>query len=375
MVENYLGAPAPENAMQATQMGLGDTIVEAFITIFLRGKFFALFSFLFGLSFFIQMDKAHMQGRDFKGRFLWRLIILLVIGYLHHLFYRGDILTIYAILGIFLIPFYTINNKVILGFVVLLFFGMGRYLGFLMTQGDSFFFNEPVLPQSADVITYFDIIKNGTLKEVIVSNATQGHLMKADFQLGVFGRGYLTFGFFLLGLLVGRTHFFQNFMDKRKLVRKILWWSLLLFVVSIGLTAFIFIQLGENARFDNWLAMFGLTAFDLNNIAMTFVITCLFVLAYGTVRGGAFLRKFNAYGRMALTNYVFQSLIGTFILFGWGLDYLGELRSVYTLLIAVVLILVQMGLSNWWLRKFYYGPLEWLWRSLTYFKWYPIKKV
>ena len=139
VVENYVGAPTPENTMQLTHQGIADNILDGFIFLFLRGKFFALFSFLFGLSFFIQMDRANAKGSDFRLRFLWRLFILLAIGFLHHLFYRGDILTIYAVLGIFLIPFYKMSNKWILGVAAILFLGLGRYIVFVLTNGDNLF--------------------------------------------------------------------------------------------------------------------------------------------------------------------------------------------------------------------------------------------
>ncbi|MGB5821385.1 MAG: DUF418 domain-containing protein [Saonia sp.] len=374
VVENYVGAPTPENAMNATHAGIPDYIVDGFIGLFLRGKFFALFSFLFGLSFFIQMENAHSKGANFGLRFLWRLLILLGIGYLHHLFYRGDILTVYAVLGILLIPFYKVDNKWILGLAALLFLGIGRYVVFLFTQGENLFIPGEFTPDSPVVVHYFDRIKDGTLGAVLQSNAYEGLLMKMDFQLGIFSRGYLTFGFFLLGLLVGRIKFFQNFMQRKKLVKKVLIWSSIGFVVSLGFVAIIFSQLGPNVTFDNWFAILGLTAFDLNNIAMTFIILALFVISYRTVKGKRWLHKFAPYGRMALTNYFFQSIIGTFLFFGWGLGYLGELRNVYTFLIALVIIAVQMLISTWWLKRFHYGPLEWLWRSLTYFKWYPLKR-
>ncbi|MGB5646574.1 MAG: hypothetical protein WBM55_05595, partial [Muriicola sp.] len=111
MVENYIGAPFPEGTMEATHQGPLDYVVDGFILLFLRGKFFALFSFLFGLSFFIQMDKARRGGMDFRMRFLWRLMILLAIGFAHSLFYRGDILTIYALLGVLLIPCYKLKDR------------------------------------------------------------------------------------------------------------------------------------------------------------------------------------------------------------------------------------------------------------------------
>ncbi len=372
MVENYVGAPVPEGAMDAARAGIPDYIVDGFVFLFLRGKFFALFSFLFGLSFFIQMDSAHNRGEDFRLRFLWRLVLLFGIGYVHHLFYRGDILTIYAVIGLFLIPFYKTPTKYILAICGLLFLGLGRYLVFAVNGSDNLFMQGEFSPSSPEIIAYYETIKNGGIWEVFKSNATEGQLMKMDFQLGIFSRGYLTFGFFLFGLIVGRMQFFKNFLEQRKLTLKVMWWSLGIFITSIALTALIFAPMGPNVTFDNWRAMLGLSAVDLNNIGMTGIILAGFVLLYSKVRAGKFLSSFAPYGRMALTNYVAQSLIGTFILYGWGLGYLGELRNIYTFLIALLLIAIQMLASSWWLKRFYYGPLEWLWRSLTHAKVYPL---
>ncbi|NAS13633.1 DUF418 domain-containing protein [Poritiphilus flavus] len=374
IVENYVGAPTPEGAMEATHQGIADNIVDGFIFLLLRGKFFALFSFLFGLSFFLQMDSAYDRGEDFRARFFWRLMLLLGIGYLHHMFYRGDILTIYAVLGIFLIPFYKVSNKWLIALASLLFIGVGRFVIFAIFKDANLFFPGELTPASPLIANYFEILKTGTIQEVFYSNATEGHLMKADFQLGIFGRAYLTLGFFLLGLMVGRLGLFKNFIEHKKLVKNVLLWSIALFVVSIGLTILAFANLGPEVTFDNWLAMIGLTALDLNNIAMTFIILSLFVICYRMKKPRKWLSKFAPYGRMALSNYVFQSIAGTFLFFGWGLGYLGEIRNSYTFLIALGIIVVQMLLSKWWLRYFYYGPLEWIWRSLTYFRRYPFRK-
>src|SRR5210317_391222 len=110
MVEQYIAGPHPEGFMEGVN-GLPDQIIQGLITIFFTGKFFALFSILFGLSFSIQMESAENKGQKFAGRFIWRALLLFVIGYVHQLFYRGDILTIYAVLAPFLIPFYKISNK------------------------------------------------------------------------------------------------------------------------------------------------------------------------------------------------------------------------------------------------------------------------
>ncbi|TMU56415.1 DUF418 domain-containing protein [Flagellimonas algicola] len=374
MVENYIGAPSPASFNEAVHQGPMDYAVDGFIGLLLRGKFFALFSFLFGLSFFIQMDKAHQRGESFAGRFLWRLLLLLGIGYVHSLFYAGDILTVYALLGIFLIPFYKIKNNWILGFVALLFLGLGRYLVFFYTQGQNMFGTMEMSPESASVLEYYTLLKEGSLSDVFSANAYNSHLNKMDFQFGIFGRGYVTFGYFLLGLYIGRTGFFKKYREQKKLVQRTWIWSLVLFLVSGGLMAVTFGSMGGNVTFDNWTAMLGLTAMDLNNVAVTFILISVFVILYKRTKPQKFLEKFIPYGKMALTNYFAQSVIGTFLLFGWGLGYIGELRNLYTFGIAFLVIAFQMILSKWWLSKFKYGPLEWLWRSATFFKFFPIKR-
>ena len=120
MTEQYLGGPTPEGFMEGIN-GIPDMVVDGLIAFFIRGKFFALFSLLFGLSFSIQMASAAARGQDFSWRFLWRAVLLFGIGYVHQLFYRGDILTIYALLTPFLIPFHKLNNRWLLGVAAICF--------------------------------------------------------------------------------------------------------------------------------------------------------------------------------------------------------------------------------------------------------------
>lgn len=374
MTENYLGAAAPETFTEGTHDGVLDYIVDGLVILFLRGKFFALFSFLFGLSFFIQMDRSHARGIDFRGRFVWRLVLLLIIGYLHHLFYRGDILTIYATLGLFLIPFYKIKNTYIWAIAAILFLGLGRFVVFTVNPQMQLFLEGDFSPMGAETLAYYQLLKNGELWAVMWDNATVGMLSKLDFQLGILSRGYLTFGFFLLGLYVGRDRWFKRFRDKTLPLTNLMWTGGILFCVGIALAALGFAQMGPEVTFDNWNAMIGLTGMDLNNLGMTLIIFVLFIWAYRKSFWERLLRSFAPYGRMALTNYVVQSLLGTFLFYGWGLGYLGEIPNRYTFLMGFAIIGLQMVLSHWWLKVFHYGPLEWLWRSATYLKWYPLMK-
>lgn len=375
MTENYIGSMSPQSFNDAVHVGLVDNIIDGLVFFFLRGKFIALFSFLFGLSFFIQMDNGAKRGKPFGGRFLWRLIILLAIGYVHSLFYRGDILTIYAFLGLFLIPFYRLKSKWLLVISAFLFLGIARYIVYLFIGTDSIWGGSPEMDANAAwVIDYYNVLKEGSLWDVFKANGLQGHLDKSDYQFSIFGRGYFTFAFFLLGLFAGRQDYFKNYNTHNKLIKKIVIWSSITLVLSFGIVAAAFSQVGPDGGLDSWFAMIGLSAVDIGNMAMTFLWIAVFIILYKKTKPERWLSKLAPYGRMALTNYVLQSIIGTFLLYGWGLGLIGELRQLYTFLIALVFIALQVWLSKIWLARFNYGPLEWLWRSLTFFKIFPFKK-
>ena len=178
----------------------------------------------------------------------------------------------------------------------------------------------------------------------------------------------------MLGLFIGRIDFFKNYLTEKKFIKQVWIGSLILMGISIGCMIAIFASMGPDVDFNSWTSMVGLTFFDLMNVAMTILIVALFVILYKKVKPQRFLQKFIPYGKMALTNYFLQSIIGTFIFFGWGLGYLTKIPNSYVFLMAIILIAIQMWLSKVWLKYFYYGPLEWLWRSLTFFKLMPLKR-
>ena len=370
MVEQFVGAPIPEQVAAAMSQGLADQLVNGFTFIFFRGKFYLLFSFLFGISFFIQMDRAAQKGDDFKGRFVWRLLILLLFGLAHSLLYRGDILTVYVVLGLFLPLFYPVPDRWLLAVAVVFFLGAGRYLSFWLFGGAQPFGGPELSPEAPYTAEYFAILKEGSFGQVVWDNATNGLRAKMNFQFGVFGRGYTTFAFFLVGLWVGRRRIFARVSQHKKLIKRVLWYSVGLLVVSIAGTAGVFSQLPQPVSFDNWGGLIGLSFYDLTNIAMTGIIIAAFLLLFYRRERSA-LRVFAPYGQMALSNYLAQSVLGTLVYYGWGLGYLAELRNVHALALGVLIIAGQMLVSGWWMQRYRYGPLEWLWRCATYGRWMP----
>ena len=372
MSEQYLAGPTPPGFLSGINT-IPDFIVQGFNSIFISGKFFAIFSMLFGLSFFIQMEAAERKGKNFTKGFLWRAVLLFGIGYVHQLFYRGDILTIYAMLVPFLLPFYKLSNKWILIVAGICFLSIPRFLAFGIF-GSSPLFGLPDGLQNPLEEAYYNIVKYGTIIDVFEQNAVFGMKTKMAFQLQYFGRFYYTFGYFLIGLWLGKIGLFHKLEENKKKVKNVLFWSAISIIPIIGLVMLAFGTAPQPIDFTHWRHIIAINVFDYSNIAIATVITCGFLLLYLKPKWQHMLDFFRPYGRMALTNYLGQAIIGTGIYFGWGLGYLGELRTSLGFLLAIVIITIQTLFSKWWLSKFRYGPLEWLWRSGTYLKWQPFKR-
>ncbi|NND82072.1 MAG: DUF418 domain-containing protein [Gammaproteobacteria bacterium] len=377
MVEHYLGALPPPALVEGFTQSSLDHVVFGLAQLLISGKFFALFSFLFGLSFFMQIDRAAQRDMDFRGRFIWRLCILFLIGYLHSLFYRGDILTIYAPLGLLLVFFYRVPSNVILILVGTIMAGAGRYLVFALYGEETilpFGNSDPELPYNR---TYFDALQSGSLVDLFAANAVHGHLTKMEFQIGIFGRWYLTFAFFLAGLWVGRIRLFERLDELHDSIKKTFKLACIGILASVIL-AVVFFGLGGAGKgtepTTNWFTLIGMTGYDLFNINLATIYLCGFILLFRRPNSGRFLARLAPYGRTALSSYFMQSLVGTFILYNWGLGLLTALTNTQVLLIALPVLVLQIMFSSWWLGRYRFGPLEWLWRSATYLSWQPFRK-
>lgn len=375
VVEQYVAGPTAEGVLATANQGIIDGIVQGIISLFFTSKFFALFSVLFGLSFYIMMKSAEERDESFTGRFLWRSVILLGFGLLHQIFYRGDILFIYATLVPFLLPFYKVKTKWVIVAAAICFFSLFKFLSFLIWVDQPIFGSIPMMDlKHPSVQAYTDLLQNGTFWAIAQENLTNGMAMKMNFQMSVFGRYYYTLGYFLIGMLLGRIGLFENIEAFVQYRKRAIWYAVGLMVAGVALGITFFIQGGQQPDWTTWWPVLGMNFMDWMNIALATLILIGFISWYRTSRGEKLLSAFAPYGRMALTNYVLQSVIGTFLLFNWGLGLFASLRIYQLFLIGIVIIALQMVFSKYWLQYFKYGPLEWLWRSLTYLKVQPFLK-
>jgi uncharacterized protein len=372
MVEQYYAGMIPQAIQENSPSSLIDNIVQGFAFIFIMGKFFMIFSFLFGLSFHIQFAKAE-NNKTFFLRFAWRLAILFMIGMIHHIHYRGDILTIFAILGLGLLLCYRLPDKVLLILALALVINIPSAV-MRVAQGLSSESTMMAEQNESELMHYYNTVKSGTYFQILKLNFL-AFRDKMEFQV-ISGRIFITFGLFLLGLYVGRKKYFERIGENIAAIKKLLLlsWKVLAGAIVFGAIFFGGAELLKLKLPDFVSWAIGGLLYDLANSCLSLFYITGIILLFQKDRWKKRLMNFYEVGRMGLTTYVMQSIFGVLIFFSYGLGLLSELGAGVCLIIAVVLFVFQIVLSKFWFRHFNYGLLEWIWRALTYFKVPPLRK-
>lgn len=341
--------------MVSLDKGIWDTLFFLF-----GGKSYAIFALLFGLTFFIQSDNQAKRGRDFRGRFAWRLLLLLLFGIVNSSFYQGDILTIYAVVGLVLIPVARLEDRTV--FWIALFLMLQPYEWFNLVRGLQ---NTGVTPADPVSWSWFartgDHITGNSLVKLWIGNLTIGKpaVLLWNWENG---RVFQTASLFMFGMLAGRKGLFVPSETSGK------FWIKTLLISSI---AFIPLFITKS-NITNWIGQEVVSrpaatiVTSWSNMAFMLVLVSGFVLLFSTVRFHGMLNIFSCYGRMSLSNYVMQSIIGSFIYYGYGLGLYKHTGATYCLLIGLLLAVMQGYFSAWWLRHHRKGPLETMWHKATW---------
>jgi uncharacterized protein len=380
-MEQYLGNLPPPDLRSYAMHGVVDQVLEGLGLFFIRGKGFALFSFMFGLSFALQMRRK--QGRDARHdprwRFAWRLLILFGIGAVHSLLYSGDILMIYAVLGLPLLLFYEARDRWLWILAIVLIMGVPRVVTrYASPRPTTAQLQARLAALDQQAIRHYDVLTGGSPAEVFRQNAWGALGVRLEFQFGAFARAYQTFGYFLLGVWAGRRRLFEDVDAHAPLLRRALRWSLaltFLLPAVAGMAAFLVSrgapvggpesQASAMPDFTSWPMIVGLGAYDVWNGFMAAFYVTLFVRLFQRASWRRWLLHFVPVGRMALTAYLTQTAAGSLIFFGLGLGLLGKVGHSVTIPLALALFVMEIAASRWWLQRFRFGPIEWVWRSLT----------
>ena len=360
-----------------------DRAADWLIRLLAEGKFYSLFSLLFGLGFAIQFGRAQERNTSIVPLYMRRMFFLLLFGMAHaFLIWTGDILIIYALLGFVLILFRKARPNTLLIWIGIILFG---YIAFLtlgvvamevgrLEPTAAVAIDQSVAEQEAffraEADRAYEIYSQGSFAEV-----TRYRIEEYSTFIAVGGLGMLpgVFIMFLVGLYIGKRRLFQEVEENLALFRRLMWWGL-----AIGLPA--------NLIYASLLPM-APSRLDFN--LLIYVATmgqviggpalCLFYVGGLTLLSrrapwGDRLQILAPVGRMALTNYLLQSIICTTIFYGYGLGLLGQMGAAAGLLLTLLIFGLQIPFSHWWMARFRYGPFEWLWRSLAYMQVQPMKQ-
>jgi uncharacterized protein len=349
-----------------------DTAANFAIQWLATGKFYPLFSFLFGLGMTLQMARIAERGGK-PGQFMVkRLFWLMVFGLVHALLiWNGDILFIYALTGFLFVLFRNTPPNTLRVWIVVLFaipvvfslagvvssLALGGMSGANASAGMAEFNTFMTDLQRRTIETY----SRGTWGEIFVWRAVE---WLVSLIFAAFGTGLHVLALFLLGMYFGKRGYFTHLREHLPLFQRGARMGL-----GIGLPAnFLMALLAQTTGFNYtspaaslWpvlLLVFG--------PVLTFGYISTFVLLTQNERWRKRFAPLAAAGRMAFSNYIMQSIVCTFIFYSFGLGLFGQVGAFAGLLLSIAIWLVQLPLSLLWQSRFRFGPLEWLWRTLTY---------
>ncbi|QNH13295.1 DUF418 domain-containing protein [Xanthomonas sp. SI] len=352
-----------------------DRIADAAVYLLVQGKFYTLFSLLFGMGFAVMAQRAEAARRQFGGFFVRRSAVLLLIGVLHAvLLWSGDILVSYALLAFMLLAFREAPTRW-LPWMALAVYLCSPLLSLLTgaigsaAQADphgAMQWRQDMAEQAQRAAAALEqqrqVFGHGSYAQ-----ATAQRLRDLIDALGtlVFNAPTI-FGMFLLGAWCVRSGLAQQPQRHPRLLAALRWG-----VLPLGLALMLL-----SFRLEPWMDPARLDLRLAGAFALATVASGMMALGYAAwlLRFASALRWLAPAGRMALSNYLLQSLLCTMLFYGYGLGYFERLPRVWQIPFAFALFALQVALSQLWLRHFRFGPVEWLWRSASYLRWQPLRR-
>ena len=321
-----------------------DQMVADVLAWLFSGKMYGVFAMLFGLSFFIMNDNQQQKGKNFSGRFAWRMCLLFVFGIINVAFYDGDILMLYACYGLLLIPISYLPSKAV-----------WCIIGLLAIQPVELYclLTETTIDHSRLWDMYGQVItmhEDGTFWENALINLRYG--FELNLRFNVFsGRLTQLLCLFILGMQLGRQRMFYNEGKNLQI------WHKILIISAAVVIALSFVDFGE---LEGWLK-------PIYNLIILLMIVSAVVSAWYAFEGvRRVLHHLCIFGRMSLTNYLLQSIIGCSIFCGYGLACYYKLGITYAVMVGIGMVIAQYCFARFWFSSHQRGPLEGLWRRLTW---------
>jgi uncharacterized protein len=338
-----------------------DRNVINLIDFFVQAKFYSLFSFLFGWGIAKQMERAQAKNVSFIPLYMRRLAILFIFGGLHAIFlWVGDILSMYALLGMLLLLAFSKRSErtlLIAAFLALI-------LAILLTlPGESMNQVREWCRSTVECLR-----PDNPLPTSLYATGTYVEVTQLRFQEYLGGFWWVpcyfgnVFAMMLLGLYVGKRKILEHIGSHLGLIQRTLWIGL---AIGVPLN-YLFVYSTNHPPSTEYASLIRIGARTFGAPALMLFYVSAIILLFRKGFGRQRLAPLAHVGRMALSNYISHSIICPLIFYGYGLGLYGETDPTFGLLLTVAIYLAQIRLSQWWLARYQYGPLEWLWRTLTY---------
>lgn len=359
-IEHFNFYSYPDTSGQSGWLNFADQSIWNSLFFVFGGKAYAIFALLFGFSFFIQDDNQQMRGHDFRLRFCWRLVLLFLIGNLNASFFTAEVLVLYSLTGFILPLTCRLKDKWVFALACLLLIQPLPLYYTLRACLDPTYVT-PVIPTRSFWDATFEVQSHGTFLETLRVNLWEGQLASLAWAWD-HGRVFQTSALFLLGMLIGRRGLFLK--AHLPFWGKVLAGALLAFFPLYGLNQ----MLPDFITHTSILTPLSLIVTSLANFAFMLILVSGILYAFYQTHLHDRLMKITAYGKMSLTNYITQSIVGSLLYYHWGFALHNQLGITASFLVGVPFFLVQFGCCRWWMNRHSHGPLEYLWKRATWLK-------
>jgi uncharacterized protein len=372
LAANMAGFNSPiyylEQAGQQWWVNRADHIIDTLTHLFVHNESVSLFSFLFGLGFAMQLIRARSYGAPFALLYTRKLLALILIGLIHaYLIWMGDILVLYGVLGFLLLLFSNLRPNVILLLAVLFYLlpparwelSLVRQLNERAPAVDTAVPGVNGLSAQQEARTEAErsihAYAHGTWREITAQRARDYLFYLKHNQAPT------VFPLFLFGLYAGRRRFFCDLDKHRKSFRSAAAWSF-----AVAFLGSILLRLLYLPSIPPWTVLLRPAVYAVEHTALIVLYVSGIVLIHKNMKVQRWMGPLAAAGRLALSNYLLQSIICTLIFYHYGFGLYGRVGPAAGLVLTFVIFAFQVYLSMLWSCVFRYGPVEWFWRSITY---------
>lgn len=340
-----------------------DLTIYTFFDFLFGSRSYLIFSMLFGFGFYVQNKNQQKKGKDFRLRFLWRMLLLLGFSFLNSIFYTGDILALYFLMSFILIITINWSSKQLMVLATILLLQPFLWADLILNCWNPTLSLIPKDLANSYIPSILEYLNKDSFRELAIGNLTIAKPFNLLWSWET-GRFFQTAALFLIGVVAGKENLFLNTPQNKA------FWKKSFLIAIVGMIAFLVLKNNINIFSLNYRQALKLEAIynsGLNlSVAVALGVSFYFGFYFGSQKIQNTLQKLIPIGKMSLTIYLMNSLLGSLMYYNYGLGLFHHTGGTFCLFIAVTLFLLQLQFCKWWLKTHNQGPVEAFWHKLTW---------